>query len=50
VQLVEGLGSLGLELGVEQRRILAIALFGQYKFARGVLVAIQRRGLGAVKK
>jgi hypothetical protein len=50
VQLVEGLGSPGLELGVEQRRSLAIAFSGQYKFAGGVLVIVHRRGLGAVKK
>jgi hypothetical protein len=50
VQLVEGLGSLGLELGVKQRRRLAIAFSGQYKFAGGVLVAVHRRGLSAVNK
>jgi hypothetical protein len=50
VQLVEGLGLPGLELGVEQRRSLAIAFSGQYKFTGGVLVVVHRRGLGAVKK
>jgi hypothetical protein len=50
VLLVEGLGSPGLELGAEQRRSLAIAFFGQYKFAGGVIVAVHHRGFGAVKK
>jgi hypothetical protein len=50
VQLVEGLGSIGLELGIEQRRSLAIAFSGQYKIVGGVLVAVHRHGLGAVKK
>jgi hypothetical protein len=50
VQLVEGFGSPGLKLGVEQRRSLAIAFSAEYKFARGVLVVVHRRGLGAVKK
>ena len=50
MQLIEGLGSLGLELGVEQRRGLAIAFSDQYEFARDVLVAVHRRGPGTVKK
>jgi hypothetical protein len=50
VQLVEGLGSPELELGIEQRRSLALAFSGQYKIAGGVLVAVHHRGLGAVKK
>jgi hypothetical protein len=39
-----------VELCVEQRRSLAIAFSGHYKFAGGVLVVVHRRGLGAVKK
>jgi hypothetical protein len=50
MQLVEGLGSPGLELGIKQRRSLAIVFSGQYKIAGGVLVTVHRRGLGAVKK
>jgi hypothetical protein len=50
VQLLEGLGSPGLELGVEQRRSLAIAFSDQYKFTGVVFVTVHRRGLGAVKK
>jgi hypothetical protein len=34
--MVEGLGSLGLELGVKQRRSLVIVFSGQYKFTGGV--------------
>ena len=49
MQLVEGLGLPELELGVEQRRSLAIAFSGQYKIVGGVLVAVHRRGLGTVK-
>jgi hypothetical protein len=33
VQLMEGLGSLGVELGVERVRSLVIAYSGWYKFA-----------------
>jgi hypothetical protein len=40
VQLVEGLGSPRLELGVEQRRSLAVMFSSQYKFRGGVLVAV----------
>jgi hypothetical protein len=50
VQFVEGLGSPGFELGVEQRRSIDIAFSGQNKFVGGVLVAVHHRGLGAVKK
>jgi hypothetical protein len=50
VQFVEGLGSPGVELGVEQRRGLAVAFSGQYEFVEDVLVAIHCRGLGTVKK
>jgi hypothetical protein len=50
VQLDGGLGSPGVELGVEQKRGLAVAFSGQYEFAGDVLVAVHRRGPGAVKK
>jgi hypothetical protein len=50
VQLIEGLGSSGLELGVKQRRGLAVVFSGQYEFAGDVLVAVHRRGHGAAKK
>jgi hypothetical protein len=50
VQLVEELGSPRMELGVKQRRSLAIAFSGQCKFAGGVLVAVHRSGPGGVKK
>jgi hypothetical protein len=47
---MEGLGSPGVEFGVDQVRSLVVEHFGRYKFARGMLVVIHRRGLGAVKK
>jgi hypothetical protein len=50
VQLVEELRSPRMELGVKQRRSLAIAFSGQCKFAGGVFIAIHHRGPGAVKK
>jgi hypothetical protein len=50
VQLVEGLGSPEVEIGVEQRRGLTVAFFGQYEFAGDVLVAVHRRGPGTAKK
>jgi hypothetical protein len=40
----------GVELGVEQRRDLAVAFSGQYGFAGDMLVAVHRRGPGAAKK
>jgi hypothetical protein len=43
--LVEGLVSPRVELGVEQRRGLAVVFSGQYEFAGDVLVADHRRGL-----
>jgi hypothetical protein len=39
-----------VELGVEQRRGLAVAFSCQYEFAGDVLVVVHRRGLGTVKK
>jgi hypothetical protein len=39
-----------VELGVEQRRGLPVAFSGQYEFAGDVLIAVHRRGLGAVKE
>jgi hypothetical protein len=42
--------SLGVELGVEQRRDLAVAFFAQYGFTGDVLVTVHRRGPGAAKK
>jgi hypothetical protein len=50
VQLDEGLGSPGVELGVEQRRGLAIAFSGQYEFVGDVLVVVHRRRPRAMKK
>jgi hypothetical protein len=50
VQLVEGLGSPGVEFGVSRVRAPAIACSGQYKFVGGMLVVVHRRGLGAAKK
>jgi hypothetical protein len=47
---MEGLGSPGVEFGVDLVRSLVVEHFGRYKFARGVLVAVHRRGLSAVKK
>jgi hypothetical protein len=38
-----------VELGVEQRRGLAVEFFYQYEFDRDVLVVVHRRGLGTVK-
>jgi hypothetical protein len=38
-----------VELGVEQRRGLAVAFFYQYEFDGDVLVAVHRRRLGTVK-
>jgi hypothetical protein len=38
-----------VELSVKQRRSLTVAFSGQYEFTGGV-VAVHRRGLGAVKK
>jgi hypothetical protein len=38
VQLIEGLGLSGVELGVKQKRGLAVAFSGQYEFAGDVLV------------
>jgi hypothetical protein len=50
VKLMEGLGSPGVGFGVSRVRALAIACFGQHKFAGCMLIAIHRRGLGAAKK
>jgi hypothetical protein len=50
MQLIEGLGSPGLELGVKQRRGLVVAFSGQYEFAGDVLVVVHRRGPSAAKK
>jgi hypothetical protein len=47
---MEGLGSPGVGFGVSRVRAPAIACSDQYKFAVGMLVAVHRRGLGAVKK
>ena len=47
---MEGLGSPRVGFGVSQVRAPAIACYGQYKFAGGMLVVVHRRGLGAVKK
>ena len=46
----EGLGTPGVGFGVRQVRAPAIVCSGQYKFVGGMLVAVHRRGLGAVKK
>jgi hypothetical protein len=50
VQLRVRLESPGVGFGVSQVRAPAIACSSQYKFAGGMLVAVHRRGLGAVKK
>jgi hypothetical protein len=50
VQLVEGLGSPGVGFGVSRVRAPTVAYSGQYKFARGMLVVVHRRGLGGAKK
>jgi hypothetical protein len=50
VQLIEGLGSSGVELGVEQRRGLAVVFSSQYEFTGDVLVAVHHRGPVAAKK
>jgi hypothetical protein len=39
-----------VELGVEQRRDLAVAFSGQYEFTGDVLVAVHRRGPDPAKK
>jgi hypothetical protein len=50
VQLVEGLVSPRVELGVSQARAPVIAYLGRYRLAGDLLVAIHIRGPGAVKK
>jgi hypothetical protein len=50
VQLVGELVSPGVELGVKQRRGLAVVFSGQYEFAGDVLVVVHRSGPGAAKK
>jgi hypothetical protein len=50
VQLMEGLGSLGVGFGVSRVRAPDIACSGQYKFAGGMLVTVRRRGPDAAKK
>jgi hypothetical protein len=50
VQLVERLVSPRVELGVSQARVSVIAYLGRYRLAGDLLVAVHRRGPGAVKK
>jgi hypothetical protein len=50
VQLVEGLVSPRVELGVGQARAPVIEYLGRYRLAGGMLVAVRRRGPGAAKK
>jgi hypothetical protein len=50
VQLVEGLGSLGVGFGVSRVMVPSVVYSSQYKFVGGMLVAVHRRGLGATKK
>ena len=50
VQLSEGKRLLGVELGVNQVRALAVAYSGQNELAGARLVAVHRRGPGVVKK
>jgi hypothetical protein len=47
VQLIEGLGSPGVELGVDQVRSLAFAYPGRYRLTGGL---VHRRGPGSAKK
>jgi hypothetical protein len=48
--LIEGLRSPGVELGVEQKRDLAIAFSSQYEFIGDVLVVVHRGGPDPAKK
>jgi hypothetical protein len=50
MQLVKGLGSPRVGLGVSRVRSPAIAYSGQFEFAGGMLVVVHRHGLGAAKK
>jgi hypothetical protein len=49
VQLSEGKRLLGVELGLNQIRALAIAYLGRYRFAGARFFAARRRGPRVVK-
>jgi hypothetical protein len=50
MQLVQGLGSPGVEFGADRVISLAFVYFGRYRLAGGMLVAVHRCGPGATKK
>jgi hypothetical protein len=50
MQLVEGIVSPRVELGVHQARGPVFTCPGQYRLAEDRLIAVHRRGSGVVKK
>jgi hypothetical protein len=50
LQLIEGKGSLGVELGVSHTETLVIVFSGRSWLTGAQLVAVHRRGPGVVKK